>query len=114
MCWGVAEYERALISTRTKAALEAAKARGKVLGNSSNLKPEAAEAGRKLGAEAIRRKADDFARDVLPIINQFKGQSLRRITRELNERRILTARGKAGVWTPTAVKNVLAREGRLA
>lgn len=56
-------------------------------------------------------KANEFAVKVSPVIKDFagKGLSLNQIARELNKRDILTARGKIGSWTPTAVKNVIAR-----
>ena len=55
-------------------------------------------------------KEDEFASKVAPIIMEltFQGISLNRIAERLNEKSILTARGKIGAWTPTAVKNALA------
>jgi len=105
----VAEHEAEMISTRTKAALAAAKARGQILGNPRNLNKTAAAKGRIAGVKARQNKADEFAKDVLPIINEFKGMSLHKIAAELNDRKILTARGKTGSWTASAVKNVLNR-----
>ncbi|HAJ26537.1 MAG: recombinase family protein [Syntrophales bacterium] len=46
-------------------------------------------------------------------MNGQKGHRLRKIARELNDRRILTARGKVGSWTATAVRNVLGRIGKI-
>lgn len=46
-----------------------------------------------------------------------QGMSLNGIAAKLNADSILTARGKRGAWTPTAVKNLLARlsqEGQAA
>jgi DNA invertase Pin-like site-specific DNA recombinase len=105
----VAEHEAEMISARTKAALAAAKARGQVLGNPRNLNKAAAAKGRIAGVKARQNKADEFAKDVLPIINEFRGMSLHKIAAELNDRKILTARGKTGSWTASAVKNVLNR-----
>lgn len=107
----VAEHEREMISMRTKAALQAAKAKGKVFGNPKNLNPEAAAKGRVIGVKSRQRKANEFAVKVSSIIHEFavKGLSLNQIARELNKSEILTARGKIGSWTPTAVKNVIAR-----
>ena len=110
----VAEHEAAMISARTKVALAAAKARGKKLGNSRNLSKVAAAKGRIAGVRALQVKADSFAKDIFPVINEFKGMSLHKIASELNERKVLTARGKAGTWTATAVKNIITRESKLA
>src|SRR5436305_2735504 len=63
----LAEKERALISARTKAALVAKKAQGVTLGNPRNM-PEAAAKGR----EAQRTAADQFAANVLPVIDSIK------------------------------------------
>ena len=64
-----------------------------------------------MGVEAKRAKADVFAGKVTPIIEDYQkdGLSLNQIAKMLNDRGVLTARGKAGAWTPTAVKNALAR-----
>ncbi len=107
----LAQRERELISNRTKSALQAAKARGKVLGSPQNLTKDAAAKGRVLGVESRKKKADAFAENVAPIINSHvsDGLSLNQVARKLNDDNILTARGKAGSWTPTAVKNVLNR-----
>ena len=63
----LAEKERALISARTRAALQAKKAAGARLGNRTNL----ADA-RKLGAAANAKAADTFAGNVLPIFKVCK------------------------------------------
>jgi DNA invertase Pin-like site-specific DNA recombinase len=60
----LAEKERSLISTRTRQALAAAKARGVTLGN-----PKLAVA-RKSALEAVTTEADRFAANVLPIIRE--------------------------------------------
>jgi DNA invertase Pin-like site-specific DNA recombinase len=64
----VAEHERSMISERTKAALQAAKARGKRLGN-----PRLSEAA-ALGTAAGKAAADQRAARVLPIIREDAGQ----------------------------------------
>lgn len=100
----LAEKERALISTRTKAALQAAKARGQVLGN-----PRLANA-RKAAADANRAAADAAAAKVLGIVREYHevlGLSLRTTAEKLNESGIKTPRG--GMWAAQSVKNVLAR-----
>jgi len=101
----LAEKERAVISARTNAALGAAKARGTVLGNRTNL-PVAAAIG-----QAVRvASADKRAASVLAIIEAIRAAgstSLRAIAKELNARGITTARGAE--WSATAVNRVLAR-----
>jgi len=62
----VAEHERTMISERTKAALAAAKARGKKLGG-----PKLALAT-KLGNAANAANADRFAENVAPVIRRHR------------------------------------------
>jgi DNA invertase Pin-like site-specific DNA recombinase len=103
----LAEKERSLISVRTKAALQAAKARGVTLGNRTNL----AEAGRK-GGEARAAQAEQHARNALPLIREAQAgeaRSLARIAAALNARGLETAQGAR--WSPMAVKRVLDRAG---
>lgn len=105
----LAEKERAMISARTKAALAAAKAGGKVLGN-----PRIAEA-RVKAEESRMAGADEFARSLAPVIRdiQAKGVStMRGIARELVARKIDTRRG--GTWTPVQVTDLLKRLDRVA
>lgn len=105
----IAQHERKLISERTKAALQAAKRRGKKLGN-----PNGARALKGLGNDAavivVRDKADSFAVEIAPIIADIKANgetSFEGIARELNARGILTARNR--IWYPTTVKNLIDR-----
>jgi DNA invertase Pin-like site-specific DNA recombinase len=100
----LAEKERSLISTRTRQALTAAKARGVVLGG-----PRLPEA-RKKAVKAVKAEADRYAANVLPIIREAQkagATTLREIAQALNARGIATARG--GQWHATSVKNVLER-----
>jgi DNA invertase Pin-like site-specific DNA recombinase len=102
----LAEKERSLIAARTRDALAAAKARGKVLGNRTNL----AEA-RAAGREVLVRQADMFAANVLPVIDDIRRQgatSLREIAAQLTARGVRTARG--GEWSTSVVRNILARQ----
>lgn len=107
----MAEYERDMISKRTKDALQAAKVRGKRLGTPENLSEASASNGRVLGTEARKKMADNFANGLYVILDSYlkEGMSLNSIARKLNNDGILSATGKTGVWTPTAVKNILAR-----
>lgn len=104
----LAEKERALISSRTKAALAAAKARGTRLGN-----PNLA-AVRGNAVANIKANAEQFASNVLPIIQPMKerGLSLRAIADALNTRGIETARG--GKWAATQVADILRRTAATA
>src|ERR1700722_19869847 len=98
----VAEHEREMISERTKAALQAAKARGKVLGN-----PNLREAAKR-GSEAASANARRFAANVRPIIEEIMragATSHNAIAAKLNERNVRTARG--GVWTHVQVGAIL-------
>ncbi|RXG97219.1 recombinase family protein [Bradyrhizobium vignae] len=98
------EKERALISTRTRQALSAAKARGVGLGN-PNL-----SVARKSAVEAVKAEADRHAANVLPIIREAQkagASTLRQIAEALNARGVPTARG--GSWYAQSVANVLER-----
>lgn len=108
----VAEHEAEAISARTKAALQAAKARGVKLGWAIPSRAEeakrAAEKGTVVAAEQRIQQAATFAERLRPIVQSFAaGASLRDIARELNERGILTPRGKE--WQAASVRNLLAR-----
>jgi DNA invertase Pin-like site-specific DNA recombinase len=101
----LAEKERTLISARTRAALAVKKAQGVKLGNPSNI-DEAAEKGRK----AQQVAADQFAANVLPVIESIRAagaRSFEAIAKALNTRGIRTARG--GQWHSTTVRNLLSR-----
>ena len=100
----LAEKECALISTRTKQALSAAKARGVTLGNPK------LHVARRGAVEAVKAEADRYAANVLPIIREAQkagANTLRQIADALNARGIPTARG--GQWHATSVKNLLQR-----
>jgi DNA invertase Pin-like site-specific DNA recombinase len=104
----VAEQERRDISTRTKAALAMAKARGVKLGRPENLSRR--DVGSMRGNEAKVLKADARAADLSPVIEDIRAEgriSLRQIAQGLTERGIRTATGRD--WTATAVKNLLRR-----
>jgi len=86
-------------------ALQAAKARGTVLGG---YKGGPVPDGR-LGAAGKRAKADAFAGRLAPTLGEMRdrGMSLHRMAAELTAKSILTAQG--GTWTATAVRRLLAR-----
>lgn len=105
----VAEEEARMISTRTKAALQAAKARGVKLGN-----PNGAAHLKGLSnapaVAALRSRAVAQAMDLKATIEAMKAEgivSLSGIARGLNERGILSATG--GQWSPKTVSRVLER-----
>jgi DNA invertase Pin-like site-specific DNA recombinase len=62
----VAEHEREMIAQRTKDALQAAKARGVVLGNPKR------DAVRDRAVASVRADADRFAKNVAPIIREIQ------------------------------------------
>jgi DNA invertase Pin-like site-specific DNA recombinase len=100
----LAEKERSLISTRTKAALAAAKAKGVVLGN-----PHLAAARAPVVAR-LKADAEDHARQVAPAIREAQqagATSLRALAASLNDNGVPTARG--GRWEAQTVANVLKR-----
>lgn len=63
--------------------------------------------------QAKKAKADTFAAGTVPVIKGYlvQSMSLNQIARELNREGYETARKKTGSWTPTAVRNVIARTG---
>jgi DNA invertase Pin-like site-specific DNA recombinase len=95
----IAEHEARMISERTKAALQAAKARGVKLGN-PNL--------RTCNTERIQQ-ADQFATKLASAIQLFDkaGMSKVDMVRELNKIGVRTARG--GEWTITQLQRVINR-----
>jgi DNA invertase Pin-like site-specific DNA recombinase len=107
----VAELEAGLISSRTKVALQAAKARGKKLGGDRG--DQLTDKARKLGCKALTARADARAADLAPIVAELQAagaRSLRAIAAALNERGIQTPRGK-GEWQAGTVSQLLARLG---
>jgi DNA invertase Pin-like site-specific DNA recombinase len=99
----VAEHEANMISTRTKSALQAYKARGGVLGN-----PRHAEALPKANA-ARSERAKERNGKLRAIVSQIKSKTglttLAELAEVLNCRGIKTARGNA--WTSSHVFNLL-------
>jgi DNA invertase Pin-like site-specific DNA recombinase len=103
----VAEEEARMISARTKAALQAAKVRGVVLGRPNLTKSisrlGAAVSGRNRSVRA-RRRADDLR----PFVDELTANGITRptdITKEFNNRGIPTVRG--GRWSIGQVQRLL-------
>src|ERR1700709_1051041 len=99
----VAQAERKMISTRTKAALAAAKARGVQLGKPENLSNR--EAGQVRSRARQSQRAEERALALTPAIATVRAEgavSLRQIAAALNVRGIPAARG--GAWSAAQVR----------
>ena len=102
----VAQHEREMIAERTKDALQAAKARGVVLGNPK------LDLVRNRAVATLKADADRFAKNVAPIIREIQLSGIRSnrgIARSLNARGVSTVRG--GEWTAVQVGSILRRVG---
>ena len=107
----VADEERRMISSRTKAALAAAKRRGVKLGGYRGGK--LTRKARQAGWTTLSTRANERAEDLAPIISELRAAgltSLSELAKALTERRIPTARGKTE-WTAVQVARVLERVG---
>ncbi len=105
----VAELEAGMISSRTKAALAATKARGKRLGGHRGVSLSAA--ARAAGRAAQSERAQQRAHDLAPVIHDLRSRgidSANALACALNERNIPTARG-TGKWTAVQVSRTLAK-----
>jgi DNA invertase Pin-like site-specific DNA recombinase len=102
----VAQHEREAISQRTKAALAAAKARGKRLGGKRRGAAKIS-AYQKQGVQAAREKAHDAAELRRGAIGELieEGLSLNAMAARLNADSVTTSRGTK--WTATAVKRAI-------
>ena len=97
----VAEHERQMIADRTKAALQAAKARGVRLGRN----------GADRLAPRYRDEAAERARQLAPVLSELRsaGMSARQMAAQLIARGIPTASG--GRWHAATVLRALDRAG---
>jgi DNA invertase Pin-like site-specific DNA recombinase len=109
----MAQKERELISERTRVALAAAKARGRVLGGDRGYRPTSGPdsgAARLVRREGATRAAHRLVLEVGALRDAGVGSN-RELARALNERGVPTPRGD-GIWTHTTVGRLLARTGR--
>ena len=86
----VAQHEREMIAQREKDTLQAAKARGFVLGNPR------LDAVRDRAVASLKADADRFAKSVAPVIREIQSSGValyRGIARSLSSRGIATVRG---------------------
>ncbi|WP_439365111.1 recombinase family protein [Bradyrhizobium sp. DASA03005] len=108
----VAELEAGLISSRTRAALQAAKARGQQLGGNrgATLSSKARAKGRDTQVGLAQRRANDLA----PLLDELRceGNSTPTdIARALTARGVPTARGST-TWSALQVMRIQSRLGR--
>jgi DNA invertase Pin-like site-specific DNA recombinase len=103
-----AQYERQLISKRTKEALAAAKARGVKLGNPNGAAPlRRAAKGNMAAVAALKSGADQRARDLAGIVADDRANgasSYAAVADVLNRQGIATARG--GRWHACTVRDL--------
>jgi len=113
----VAEDEAERISARTKAALQAAKARGTLLGSArpghwdghEQARLAGLARGRSVASKAISEAASQAYSDLLPIMQELRksGKTLQEIAEELTTQGHTTRRNKP--WNPVQVGRVLER-----
>lgn len=106
----VAEEEARMIADRTRAALQAAKRRGVILGTPGNLSSAGRKRGNRASAASRANAARARASDLMPLLIRLRergASSLRELADGLNTMGIRSARGAS--WTPTAVRRVLQR-----
>lgn len=97
-----AEFERRIISKRTKAALAVKKARGFKLGSPNP------SAGGQAAAKANAETAERVAAKALPVITAHPGASLREMARILTAEGVPTYTG-GRIWHPSSVAKIKAR-----
>lgn len=108
----MAQKERELISERTRAALAAAKARGRALGGDRGHRPSAGPDA-AAATQARREAAERAAHRLVLELERLRGEGVlgqAALARALNARGVPTPTG-SGAWTHTTVARVFARTG---
>ena len=110
----MAEHEGRLISERTKAGLEAARARGVKFGGGQALTAEHRRQGREAAWIANRQKARDAYADLVPWVTALRagGETMTVIAHTLNYAGHCTQRRNP--WTISCVRRLLVREDILS
>jgi DNA invertase Pin-like site-specific DNA recombinase len=108
----VAEYEARLISERGKAAIAAAKARGRKFGNPDPRTHRFSTVARKAGVRAIREKAKARALDYLPLLCELRdrGETIHGIAFQLTSMGIRTPRNRV-IWRDRMVARIFEYAG---
>jgi DNA invertase Pin-like site-specific DNA recombinase len=109
----VAQEEREAISKRTREALAAAKRRGVKLGNPNGAAAlRRAGTGSAAGVVAVKRRADEHAGRLRPVIEKLRAEGLVTLgaLAEALNRDGMAPRG--GRWHSSSVRNLLARLDR--
>lgn len=101
----MAQYERELISERTKAALAAKKAQGYRLGTPSNLTAAARETSKQVRKEKARQKETNRIAGHFALQLRRAGKSYRVIAEELNTSGLRSSRG--GKFYASTVQHIL-------
>jgi DNA invertase Pin-like site-specific DNA recombinase len=108
----LAEQEAAMISQRTKAALAAAKRRGKKLGGDRGNLPSVCARGTRASVKARKAAAQARALHLAPVVEELRGEgvtTLQSIADALNQRNHAAPRG--GLWGPSQVHALIRRRG---